>query len=465
LTSLPLTAAFPSYGSLAGLSERELASIIPSLKETLPGKVPGPLKFNGTKLINDAAHPWKPLRPGDIRGPCPGLNTLASHGYLPRDGVATPAQIINAVQEGFNMESQTARFTTYAAFLVDGNLVTDLVSIGEKTRKTGPDPPKPAIVGGLNTHAVFEGDASLTRADIFFGDNHSFNQTLWDQMGYTKTVAAELRFARIQESIATNPQFDFTAPRYFTAYAEATFPYVFFGDGRVPLKPDGTFGQQVPEDYHRPATPSGPSGASALFEAHPVQPGKNANGINSYTPDPDSADFSNFCLLYTSFASTIVQGLYPNPKGVLRRNLIINLQNLFDAMEGRDCEQDDETVLHKGIALGASLRQAGRASRWSCLSPRAGRSWIPSSEYLQISPRYSLAPQVLWSSPLSRVNYRGPQRYRSSESNGSAIGSLRFGGQAGLRVGTYIPFAEAAIGTMSLRKEIQAFRLSDDLGE
>jgi hypothetical protein len=80
LTSLPLTAAFPSYGSLAGLSERELASIIPSLKETLPGKVPGPLKFNGTKLINDAAHPWKPLRPGDIRGPCPGLNTLASHG-------------------------------------------------------------------------------------------------------------------------------------------------------------------------------------------------------------------------------------------------------------------------------------------------------------------------------------------------------------------------------------------------
>ena len=80
LTPLPFTSAFPSYGSLAGLSERELASIIPTLKDTLPGKVPGPLKFNGTKLVNDAAHPWMPLRPGDIRGPCPGLNTLASHG-------------------------------------------------------------------------------------------------------------------------------------------------------------------------------------------------------------------------------------------------------------------------------------------------------------------------------------------------------------------------------------------------
>lgn len=26
---------------------------------------------------------------GDVRGPCPGLNTLANHGYLPRNGVAT----------------------------------------------------------------------------------------------------------------------------------------------------------------------------------------------------------------------------------------------------------------------------------------------------------------------------------------------------------------------------------------
>ena len=30
--------------------------------------------------LNDAAHPWMPLRANDIRGPCPGLNTLASHG-------------------------------------------------------------------------------------------------------------------------------------------------------------------------------------------------------------------------------------------------------------------------------------------------------------------------------------------------------------------------------------------------
>ena len=74
------TLAFPSYGSLAGLSEAELDRIIPLLESRNAGPPPGPLKNTSTKLVNDKNHPWKPLAYGDIRGPCPGLNTLASHG-------------------------------------------------------------------------------------------------------------------------------------------------------------------------------------------------------------------------------------------------------------------------------------------------------------------------------------------------------------------------------------------------
>lgn len=55
------------------------------------------------------------------------------------------------------MDIGIAKFVTYAAFLVDGNPVTNLMSIGGKSSLTGEDPPEPAIVGGLNTHAVFEG--------------------------------------------------------------------------------------------------------------------------------------------------------------------------------------------------------------------------------------------------------------------------------------------------------------------
>ena len=56
------------------------------------------------------------------------------------------------------MGNDIAVFVTYGAFLVDGNPLTNLLSIGGKSSLTGPDPPQPAIVGGLDTHAVFEGE-------------------------------------------------------------------------------------------------------------------------------------------------------------------------------------------------------------------------------------------------------------------------------------------------------------------
>lgn len=72
--------AFPAYGSLAGLTRDQLDAIVPTLTYQTPENPPGPLQDTSAKLVNDAAHPWKPQAPGDIRGPCPGLNTLASHG-------------------------------------------------------------------------------------------------------------------------------------------------------------------------------------------------------------------------------------------------------------------------------------------------------------------------------------------------------------------------------------------------
>ena len=55
------------------------------------------------------------------------------------------------------MGNDLALNLTYAAMLVEGNMITNLLSIGGKSSETGPDPPKPAIVGGLDTHAVLEG--------------------------------------------------------------------------------------------------------------------------------------------------------------------------------------------------------------------------------------------------------------------------------------------------------------------
>ncbi|KAF9445367.1 Cloroperoxidase, partial [Macrolepiota fuliginosa MF-IS2] len=349
--SLASTAsAFPAYGSLAGLPREDLEQILPSLQFTKPPAPPGPLAYNGTKLVYDKAHPWKAPGPNDIRGPCPGLNTLANHGYLPHDGITTPGQLVEAVMEGFNMENSFARFATYAAHLVDGNLLTNLMSIGHATPKTGVAPPAPATAGGLNTHLVFEGDASMTRADSFWGDNHSFNQTLFDEAcpqcslygggRYTWDVAKEFKWQRIQDSIATNPQFSLMQPRYFTVYLETTFPINFLVDGRITenrtlSKEDALTWfktNKFPEDWYRTGIPSAFENITDVANAHPIKPGANTNGVNTYEVDPTQPDLSQFCGIYIDFANRVVKSLYPNPTGVLLEALNINLQFLYDSV-------------------------------------------------------------------------------------------------------------------------------------
>ncbi|KDR72108.1 hypothetical protein GALMADRAFT_1344340 [Galerina marginata CBS 339.88] len=341
--------AFPAYGSLAGLSREQLDRIIPTLEVRQITAPSGPLQDTSAKLVNDDAHPWKPLAPADIRGPCPGLNTLASHGWLPRNGIASPAQIVTAVQEGFNMANDVAIFIVYGAHLVDGNILTDRLSIGGKTALTGPELPAPAIVGGLNTHAVFEGDSSMTRNDFFFGNNHDFNETLFDQLvdfsnrfgagKYNYTVAGELRWKRIQDSIATNPNFSFVSPRYFTAYAESTLPVNFFIDGRqtdrqLDLTVARGFFQNssMPDGFFRPNESRGIQGIGLIAAAHPIEPGSNVGGVNNYVVDPTSANFSTPCLLYENFVNKTIKGLYPNPTGDLRMALNKNLDFFFSGV-------------------------------------------------------------------------------------------------------------------------------------
>ncbi|KAF5319741.1 hypothetical protein D9619_008874 [Psilocybe cf. subviscida] len=351
LATLGSVYAFPSYGSLAGLSKRQLDEIIPTLPTPDLPSPPGPLSDTSAKLVNVPTHPYIAPGPNDIRGPCPGLNTLANHGYIPRNGIVTPGQIVEAVQEGFNMGNDFARFLAYAAHLVDGNLLTNLLSIGGKTLETGPDPPAPAIVGGLNTHRVFEGDASHTRVDTFLGDNHNFNETLFDKVSFSNkfgngfynfAVAKEFRFQLIQDSIAANSQFLFTLPRYFSAYSESCFPIFFWIDGRNPtgnldLDVARSFFEtaRFPKGFFRANTPTTLKrilgGIDILYDAHPVGPGANNGTVNSYTVDPTSPDFSNFCGIYAGFVTHIVRPLYPDAQGPLLEALNKNLDFLYSA--------------------------------------------------------------------------------------------------------------------------------------
>lgn len=52
------------------------------------------------QVSTDGVYSWVAPGAGDQRGPCPGLNALANHGYLPHNGVADIPTIISAVNTG-----------------------------------------------------------------------------------------------------------------------------------------------------------------------------------------------------------------------------------------------------------------------------------------------------------------------------------------------------------------------------
>ena len=43
---------------------------------------------------------YVPPKSSDLRGPCPGLNAMANHGYIPHNGVATISQFVQGTYEG-----------------------------------------------------------------------------------------------------------------------------------------------------------------------------------------------------------------------------------------------------------------------------------------------------------------------------------------------------------------------------
>ena len=72
--------ALPAWASLAGLSEQEVLAFASTVTVTGSQPPPGSNPDTLACLVNDAAHLYEAPGPNVIRGPCPGLNTLALHG-------------------------------------------------------------------------------------------------------------------------------------------------------------------------------------------------------------------------------------------------------------------------------------------------------------------------------------------------------------------------------------------------
>ncbi|KAK1941578.1 putative sterigmatocystin biosynthesis peroxidase stcC [Phytophthora citrophthora] len=189
------------------------------------------------RMVSGVVGNTRPFR----RSPCPALNTLANHGYIPRDGQnITKAVLGPAVMSVYNL-GEDATATLLA--LVPDTFTLDF----------------------LSTHNMIEHDASLIHNDVYFGgDPAQVNTTLAEQLlergqssgtlGVTELGAA--RKVRLADSIAINPNVTFGATQQTLSFLEASILVLGFGSKNnetVPVETARSFlmYEKIPDGWER----------------------------------------------------------------------------------------------------------------------------------------------------------------------------------------------------------------------
>ncbi|OAG06777.1 Cloroperoxidase [Paraphaeosphaeria sporulosa] len=154
-----------------------------------------------------AGHEWRIAGPSDSRSPCPMLNSMSNHGWLPHNGKNIDlATIQSAFQSamGFSTESFISITEQALTLSTTGNSSTFHLS-------------------DLAHHNAIEHDGSLSRNDQFFGDDLHFNPKIWATTAQrygirvpfstpviTVETASKARAARVRDAKLVNPAFNLT---------------------------------------------------------------------------------------------------------------------------------------------------------------------------------------------------------------------------------------------------------------
>ena len=137
------------------------------------------------------------------RGPCPGLNTLANHGYINRNGTGISLRDISEASEMVYGTDPAILLDIAVGFIANGMTITQsngsiLIDLFD-----------------LYNHDRPEHDASMVRQDVFFEELGQFDETLFDEMLQyafeNGTISLDnlfqFRVDRIHHSRIHNPEF------------------------------------------------------------------------------------------------------------------------------------------------------------------------------------------------------------------------------------------------------------------
>ncbi|KAJ7595404.1 hypothetical protein C8J56DRAFT_1159892 [Mycena floridula] len=313
--------------------------------------LPTQIADSGLKKIPDADHPYIAPGPNDQRGPCPAMNTLANHGYIPRNGVATFEQMTIAQMEAFNLERDFAANIAATNMMTRGNPFANKLSMGRESPLVPHIPfhlDGPGLPGGTGKHGRFEGDGSLSREDANLGNNKDFQDILFDRMllqlgkfggngpnGNNTVLNVDVMTAIEKEIFAreqaANPKFEIPANRLNGISIQTSFVLNIFANGtnqQIDMLTFGSFfrNESFPPNWYRAPSPqfanvTGAVGAQVIAGLGQVPGRNNAQGVYVADPIPPAPfDTPLKCQSYW-MQMAVTPGKYSNTTGIFKQNI------------------------------------------------------------------------------------------------------------------------------------------------
>ncbi|RAO70416.1 uncharacterized protein BHQ10_006428 [Talaromyces amestolkiae] len=229
LLAVSSVSAFPTTENLAQFAFKEAAEKRCPFSQVREG-ISNAIKkrnildslYSPIKVTGEHAFVAPDFASGDQRGPCPGLNALANHGYIPHDGVVSLAEVVPALNEVFGMGFDLGLVLGVMGTVWAG----DPISLNPSFSIAGESPAIDNLLNdafgllgtprGLNgSHNFIESDSSPFRDDLYLTyDAWTLNLTKFDSFyamssngTFGMDLIAEFAKDRFYESIATNPNF------------------------------------------------------------------------------------------------------------------------------------------------------------------------------------------------------------------------------------------------------------------
>lgn len=226
--------------------KRQSSASAPQGAGALP-LAPPPFDAKSQYISNKGAHAFVAPGAGDARGPCPGLNAMANHNYLPHNGVATITQFLQATADVFGMAPDLGLFLSTYGAVVDGNLLSWSIAGGPH-------------VGIGGSHNNYETDSSPTRGDLNqYGSNTKLIMSQWNELynmqpdpataNYNLEVLRDFRKKRFQESIDKNPYYAYL-PFSGILVSQAAFTFIYrFMANKSAEYPEGILNQHTLKSF------------------------------------------------------------------------------------------------------------------------------------------------------------------------------------------------------------------------